>query len=408
MSDYAQINDYSAKDALATGNPLKIIAGSDIDGELDAISTAIATKFDTTSIASAGEAQAGISNTVVMTPGRTTTWAQNNAGAVADIQNLADPGADNILFWDNSDTAIEWLTLGAGLAITANELAIVTAAGGAASADRTLTAGTGLSGGGDLTADRTFNLDLTSLAAATLAAGDEVVFADVSDSNTPKKIAFSAFEATLNLANQVAPVLTAGSGLSYSVGGTAVNVTSTIDLDISSLTEETTVDFTADAIAFRDTSAGADRKISPDDLFGAALGDARYYLSSNQAISAGVQTKMSLTGSTYDELQRGTFASSTYTRGAVGGRVLVTAKFRVLSMNDDDSIRILIYQNGAEVSRVQFYNDTDSDTPVQSIQITDIVNCAASDTIEIYAYTSSAETLVGASKDSNACFVELS
>ena len=58
MSDYTQVNDYSAKDALSTGNPLKIIKGSDIDAELAAISTAIASKYDSTDVASAAEAQA--------------------------------------------------------------------------------------------------------------------------------------------------------------------------------------------------------------------------------------------------------------------------------------------------------------------------------------------------------------
>jgi len=46
MSDYSRQNDFSAKDALAAGNPLKIIKGSDVDDELDAIVTAVATKVD--------------------------------------------------------------------------------------------------------------------------------------------------------------------------------------------------------------------------------------------------------------------------------------------------------------------------------------------------------------------------
>lgn len=46
MSNYSQITDFSAKDSLATGNANKIIYGADIDAELAAISTAIATKLD--------------------------------------------------------------------------------------------------------------------------------------------------------------------------------------------------------------------------------------------------------------------------------------------------------------------------------------------------------------------------
>ena len=46
MSDYSQITFFTPKDGLATGNPNKIIYGSDVDAELSAISTAIATKAD--------------------------------------------------------------------------------------------------------------------------------------------------------------------------------------------------------------------------------------------------------------------------------------------------------------------------------------------------------------------------
>lgn len=46
MSDYSQITFFTPKDSLATGNPNKIIYGSDVDAELSAISTAIATKAD--------------------------------------------------------------------------------------------------------------------------------------------------------------------------------------------------------------------------------------------------------------------------------------------------------------------------------------------------------------------------
>ena len=85
MADYSQVNDYSAKDALATGDPLKLIKGSDIDAEFSAVSTAIESKFDSTDIATAGEAQAGVSNTVVITPARLTAWGQNDAGIIEDL-----------------------------------------------------------------------------------------------------------------------------------------------------------------------------------------------------------------------------------------------------------------------------------------------------------------------------------
>lgn len=49
MSNYSKLTDFAAKDALSTGNPSKIVKGTEIDDELSAISTAIATKADLSS-----------------------------------------------------------------------------------------------------------------------------------------------------------------------------------------------------------------------------------------------------------------------------------------------------------------------------------------------------------------------
>ena len=49
MSDYTQTTNFTAKDALAAGDPLKIIKGSDVDTEFAAIATAIATKANSAS-----------------------------------------------------------------------------------------------------------------------------------------------------------------------------------------------------------------------------------------------------------------------------------------------------------------------------------------------------------------------
>ena len=46
MSDYTRVHDFSAKDALSTGDALKVIKGSEVDAELDAIVTAVATKIE--------------------------------------------------------------------------------------------------------------------------------------------------------------------------------------------------------------------------------------------------------------------------------------------------------------------------------------------------------------------------
>ncbi len=46
MSNYTQVADFTAKDALSVGDPQKIVRGSDFDGEFSGISTAITTKVE--------------------------------------------------------------------------------------------------------------------------------------------------------------------------------------------------------------------------------------------------------------------------------------------------------------------------------------------------------------------------
>ena len=49
MSNYTKATNFASKDSLASGNPLKIVKGTEIDTEFNSISTAIATKADTAS-----------------------------------------------------------------------------------------------------------------------------------------------------------------------------------------------------------------------------------------------------------------------------------------------------------------------------------------------------------------------
>jgi len=49
MSNYTKTTNFTVKDSLASGNPAKIIKGSEIDSEFDAIQTAVATKSDAAS-----------------------------------------------------------------------------------------------------------------------------------------------------------------------------------------------------------------------------------------------------------------------------------------------------------------------------------------------------------------------
>lgn len=48
MSNYTKTTDFAAKDSLPSGNAGKIVKGTEIDNEFEAIETAVATKLDST------------------------------------------------------------------------------------------------------------------------------------------------------------------------------------------------------------------------------------------------------------------------------------------------------------------------------------------------------------------------
>ena len=56
MSNYIKTVDFGVKDSLASGNPNKLIRGSEFDTEFNAIQTAVATKSDLASPSFSGTA----------------------------------------------------------------------------------------------------------------------------------------------------------------------------------------------------------------------------------------------------------------------------------------------------------------------------------------------------------------
>lgn len=54
MANYAKLTNYAVKDTLPSGNPQKIVRGTEIDAEFEAIETAVATKADLVSPAFLG------------------------------------------------------------------------------------------------------------------------------------------------------------------------------------------------------------------------------------------------------------------------------------------------------------------------------------------------------------------
>ena len=78
MSDYTKSTNFASKDSLASGNPLKIVKGTEIDTEFNNIATAIATKADLASPALTGTptaptASAGTNTTQLATTAFVTT-----------------------------------------------------------------------------------------------------------------------------------------------------------------------------------------------------------------------------------------------------------------------------------------------------------------------------------------------
>ena len=80
MSDYTKSTNFATKDALSSGNPLKIVKGTEIDTEFNNIQTAIATKADLASPTFTG---------TVVIPTATITTATISAGTITGITDLA-------------------------------------------------------------------------------------------------------------------------------------------------------------------------------------------------------------------------------------------------------------------------------------------------------------------------------
>ena len=80
MSNYTKSTNFATKDALSSGNPLKIVKGTEIDTEFNNIQTAIATKSDSASPTFTG---------TVVIPTATITTANISAGTITGITALA-------------------------------------------------------------------------------------------------------------------------------------------------------------------------------------------------------------------------------------------------------------------------------------------------------------------------------
>lgn len=93
MSDYTKSTNFASKDSLSTGNPLKIVKGTEIDTEFNNIATAVATKADLNSPTFIGTpvaptASAGTNTTQLATTAFVTAAASATLQAVYPIGSI--------------------------------------------------------------------------------------------------------------------------------------------------------------------------------------------------------------------------------------------------------------------------------------------------------------------------------
>lgn len=349
MSDYTKSKDYSDKDALASGDPLKLILGTDFDIELDALTTAVASKYDNTDIASQAQAEAGASNTVLMTPLRVAQMLNTGgggAGLVADIQALGDPNADRLIFWDDSAGSAAYLTAGTGLLITGT----------------------------------TMSVDFPTLSITNL-----------SDYNANKWMDHTAIS------------VIAGTALS---GGGTIAANRTLNFDLTTLTALTSVDPAADYLVLYDTSALAHKKVLVQDMIGGELGDGRWKLSVDQSVST--QTNALFNTVIYNSLARGIFNTGTYTYTAsVACRILVYVHATCPLLNNGHSMTIEVQKNGTSVARDYHINTADSTNLEHSAQVLVVLTLAASDTVKVQFASSTTSSFESDEKYTHLNIVEL-
>jgi hypothetical protein len=121
MSNYTQTTNFATKDALASGNPLKIVKGTEINVEFANIATAVATKSDTASptftgtvtIPTAAISSGTInSSTIGATTPSTGAFTTLSATGVTTLSNVVLPVIDNIkLGYTTTATAAGTTTL---------------------------------------------------------------------------------------------------------------------------------------------------------------------------------------------------------------------------------------------------------------------------------------------------------
>ena len=194
----------SDKDSLGEGDAFYVQEGAVGAGELYVMNTTGAITFGTTNITFSQISSAQIYSASTGLDLTGTTFSLSHLG----IESLIDPDADRIAFWDDSASAVGWLTVGSGLSLSDTTLSSTAAS---------YTAGEGLT----LTSTE-FSIDLTDTTkfTSTNTAGKAVVRDGTGN--------FSAGIITASLTGNAATATELESA--RTIGGVSFNGTANIDL----------------------------------------------------------------------------------------------------------------------------------------------------------------------------------
>ncbi|QDV50860.1 hypothetical protein [Gimesia fumaroli] len=186
----------------------------------------------------------------------------NGAGVDFNINSLTAESSNS----DSDLIAIYDASAGAMRKQTRGEFLTGVSGGSGVPTTRVITAGIGLSGGGDLSDDRTIDLSIDELTAESTANDADTIAIYDASASAHRKQTRAQFLAGLGV--PTARTITAGVGLT---GGGDLGADRTIDLDITGLTAESTPG-NSDLIAIYDASAGAHRKQTRSEFLNGITG----------------------------------------------------------------------------------------------------------------------------------------
>ena len=130
MTDYTKATNFATKDALVTGDPLKVVKGTEIDDEFNAIENAVETKADlasptftgtpkaptaaagtnTTQLATTAFVDTALDNYTVAADSITSAMLQENSVTTREL-NVADAGTAGQFLISDADGSFSWYTM---------------------------------------------------------------------------------------------------------------------------------------------------------------------------------------------------------------------------------------------------------------------------------------------------------